>query len=209
MISTSIQPPANPARQPRNRPSPWAMVTDRSPTSKATRLPKSTRERISRPNSSAPRRNLLPGRARFSIRLCLAGSAGASHGAPTAATTSRATTTSPAKARRLRRKRCQASAESVAGAAGRATITPAPTAMLALPRDPRVQRPVGEVDREVDDHEGEGEDEHRALEQHVVAGEDRLDHEAPDPGPGEDGLGEHRSEERRVGEGWGMGGGRA
>src|SRR5712691_4294636 len=136
MISTSIQPPANPARQPRNKPSPSAIATDRSPTSKAT-------------------------------------------------------TTSPAKARRLRRKRCQASAESVAGVAGRATIKPAPTAMLALPRDPRVQRPVGEVHREVDDHEGEGEDEHRALEQHVVAGEDCLDHEASEPGPGEDGLGEH------------------
>src|SRR5262249_51476056 len=40
------------------------------------------RERMSRPNSSAPRRNFSLGRARFSMRLCLTGSAGASHGAP-------------------------------------------------------------------------------------------------------------------------------
>ena len=123
MTTTSIQPPAKPARQPRVRATASAIATESPPTRSATRVPKISRERMSRPNSSAPRMNLPPGRARFSIRLCLAGSAGASHGAPAAATTSSATTTSPTIARRLRRKRCHASADRVAGAAGAAGLS--------------------------------------------------------------------------------------
>ena len=96
MISMSTQPPAKPARQPRASANPSAIATESTPTSSATRLPKMMRERMSRPNSSAPSRNLPLGFARFSIRLCLAGSAGASHGAPAAVTIRIATRTSPA-----------------------------------------------------------------------------------------------------------------
>src|SRR6266511_2640998 len=142
-----------------------------------------TRERISRPNSSAPRRNFSPGRARFSMRLCLAGSAGASHGAPAAATASTITTTSPVSAKRFRRKRTQVSADSVAGAFVCILYERWP---LALPRDARVQRAVGEVHREIDEDESEGEHEHGALQEHVVAGEDRLDHQPPEARPRKD-----------------------
>ena len=70
-----------------------------------------------------------PGFARFSMRLCLAGSAGASHGAAAAVTVRSATRTSPAIARWLCRKRCHASADRLARTAGAALAPIDPTPM--------------------------------------------------------------------------------
>jgi hypothetical protein len=101
MSVASSQPPTKPATLPRMRPAVRAIRTDTVPTSRATREPWIVRDRMSRPNSSAPSQNFAPGRARFSIRLCLPGSAGASHGANTAATTSAATMARPRIASRF------------------------------------------------------------------------------------------------------------
>src|SRR3989442_7110112 len=131
---------------------------------------------MSRPNSSAPSRYLAPGRARFSIRLWRVGSWTASHGARVAVSTSTRTSARPIRARRFLRKRIQASTR-VFGS--------------ALLRDARVEEAVGQIDDQVDDDEGQGEDEHGALQEDVVAGEDRLDHETAEPRPREDRLGEH------------------
>src|SRR5262245_56248881 len=68
---------------------------------------------MSRPNSSAPRRYLAPGRARFSKRLCFAGSWGASQGANAADAAIRATMRRPISASRFRRNRRHASPTSV------------------------------------------------------------------------------------------------
>src|SRR5882724_4532673 len=108
---------------------------------------------MSRPNSSAPSTYLAPGVARFSIRLCRAGSSGASHGAS-------------------------------------AALTAIPT-RSSLATDAGIEQPVGEVDEEIDDDEGEREDEHGALQQDVVAREDGLHHQAAEPRPGEDRLSQH------------------
>src|SRR5687767_11947171 len=146
---------------------------------------------MSRPNSSAPRRNLAPGGARFSMRLCLAGSRGASHGASAAAPSSAATSTRPTTASRFRRNCRQARLPGAPSASrGAAAIATAWLAISALSGDARVERAVGEVHEEVDEDEGQREDQHRTLEKHVVAREDRLDHEAAEPRPGEYRLGE-------------------
>src|SRR5205807_6036289 len=61
----------------------------------------------------------------------------------------------------------------------------------SLAADPRIEQAVREIDQEVDHDEHEREDEHRALQQDVVAREDRLDHETAEPWPREDSRGEH------------------
>src|SRR4030095_7556572 len=172
---------------------------------------------MSRPNSSAPSRYLAPGRTRFSIRLCLAGSRGAPRGARAAAPSSASTSARPTSASRLRRNWRQArlpgapvstrgagpdlTASGALLAPARAARVHAPTrgagpdmtasvGISALPRDARVEHAVGEIHDEVHEDEGEREQQHRALQQDIVAGEDRLHHEAPEPGPREDRLGE-------------------
>src|SRR5438034_11479628 len=128
---------------------------------------------MSRPNSSAPSRYLAPGRARFSIRLWRVGSWSASHGASVAASTSNRTSARPIRARRFFRKRSHASMR---------------RPRSALSADAGIEEAVREIDDQVDDDEGQREDEHRALEQDVVAGEDRLNHETAEPRPREDRL---------------------
>src|SRR5206468_10644991 len=110
---------------------------------------------MSRPNSSAPSRYLAAGLVRISMRLGRAGSSGASHGASAALSARTTTRTRPRSARRFRQKRAQA-------VIGRSS----------LPPHAGIEQPVGEVDEEIDDDEGEREDEHGALQQDVVARED-------------------------------------
>src|SRR6185436_11726857 len=98
---------------------------------------------MSRPNSSAPRTYFPPGRARFSMRLCFAGSWGASQGARAAAVTISMTMTRPTIASRFRRNRRQASPTSLSVRS--ATGASASTAVLK--RGPgSSEHPVSAVD---------------------------------------------------------------
>ena len=56
---------------------------------------------------------------------------------------------------------------------------------------------VGDVDEQVDEDEDERDEEDPALQHRVVASLDRLDEPGADPGPGEDGLGQHRAGEQQ------------
>src|SRR2546430_17695704 len=114
---------------------------------------------MSGPNASAPSRYLAPGRARFSIRLWRVGSWSASHGASVAASTSIRTSARPIRARRFFRKRSHASMR---------------RPRSALSADAGIEEAVREINDQVDDDEGQREDEHPALEQDVVAGENTL-----------------------------------
>src|SRR5262249_8064624 len=57
--------------------------------------------------------------------------------------------------------------------------------------DPRVEVAVEEINPEVDEGEGQGDDQDAALDQREVAGQDPLDHEGAHPRPREDRLGQH------------------
>src|SRR5207245_1149973 len=123
---------------------------------------------MSRPNSSAPSRYLAPGLVRFSMRLCRAGSSGASHGASAALSARTTTRTRPRSARRFRQKRAQAVIGLGVGAPAQgsgARRSGRETARSSLPPHAGIEQPVGEVDEEIDDDEGEREDEHGPLPQ--------------------------------------------
>src|SRR6185369_1450040 len=138
-----------------------------APASSDTRAPHTRRERRSRPNSSVPRGwpGVKRGRSRFAVST-VSGSARGRWGARQAASTT------PTRTRRARRA---------------SRFRPARLFIL----DARIEVRVEEIDGEVDQHEGEGDDEHAALHEREIAGEDALDHEEPYPRPREDGLREH------------------
>src|SRR5690606_39198 len=69
----------------------------------------------------------------------------------------------------------------------RSPLTAAPSRRCpSRPGDPGVDDGVHEVDGEVDDQEERREQQHRPLEDRVVAGLDRLQRQAPEAVPGED-----------------------
>src|SRR5215470_17751404 len=112
--------------------------------------------------------------------------------------------TAPATAVWLRRSRRSPSAngDSVRVAdAGNATTAPrGSSASWRLPPlmglvmassrvpDPWIEEGVGEIDQEIDDHEGEGGDEGEPLHLLVVARDDGVDPEGAEPGHGEECL---------------------
>src|SRR5438067_2283869 len=61
--------------------------------------------------------------------------------------------------------------------------------------DPWVEPAVGQVDQEIDQDDGGGQDEDGGLDDWVVAVDDRLDREQADARPGEDGLDDDRPAE--------------
>src|SRR5436305_1830150 len=140
-----------------------------TPATNDTRAPHARRLRRSRPNSSVPRRwpGVSGGCKRCGVST-MSGSISGSHGAASAAPTASTMTTNAAAASQLRR-------------AARAT---------SLIPDPRIEPRVQQVDREVDEHERERDDEHAALHERNVTREDALHHQRADAGPREDGLGE-------------------
>ena len=141
-----------------------------TPASSETRAPQTRRLRRSRPNSSVPRG--CPGVPGALSRLGVStasGSGSGSQGAASAAMMASAMATSATTARRFRRRSRR---------------------MAVLELDPRVQPRIERVHREVDQHEGERDDQHAALHERHVAGQDALDHQGAHAGPGEHGLGE-------------------
>src|SRR5438552_17151385 len=100
--------------------------------------------------------------------------------------------------RRSRRTPCtNGDSAGAAGAVHVTPVTPGSSASRRLPpliglvmessrvADPRIQERVGQVDDQVDDHEGEGGDEGEALHLLVVAGDDGVDPEGAEAGHGE------------------------
>src|SRR5690606_10026779 len=56
--------------------------------------------------------------------------------------------------------------------------------------DPRIDEGVDQVDGQVDEHEGHGDDEDAGLDYRVVVAVDRLGQQPPDAWPGEDRFGD-------------------
>src|SRR5690554_3147231 len=79
-------------------------------------------------------------------------------------------------------------AGSTAGPATAPASCPCRSSVIA---DPRVDDGVEEVDDDVHDDEADGDEQDGPLHDRVVAREDRVDEQAADAGPREDGLGEH------------------
>src|SRR5262245_4452484 len=156
-----------------------------------------TRERMSRPNSSAPSQYCAPGLWRLSMSRCWIGSRGANQGAPIAVIASSATMTRPTRASRLRNSRLRASPRKLAATvrsgsdAASATVAMRAVDRLSLARDAGIEGAVREIHDQVHEDERHGKEQHRALQQDVVAREDRLDHEPAKPRPCEDRLGQH------------------
>src|SRR5437667_10271489 len=102
------------------------------------------------------------------------GSYGVSHGAPSATAVSTISMPRAASDRMLRRSR----RHSAAPALRRATT--------GLPEtDSRVDKPVREVDGEVDEHVDDGHEEYEALDRPGVLGHERRHRVVTDPGPGQ------------------------
>src|SRR5580765_2184277 len=101
------------------------------------------------------------------------GSREASLGAPTATRASTARMTAPTIAPRWRASR---------------RATPARTAGASADADPRIDEAIGDIDERIDQHVAGGDEQHGALHEREVLGEDAADDEAPEPRAAEDGL---------------------
>ena len=162
---------------------PTAMETAIRPTVSEIRAPWSTRLATSRPNWSLPSRKREPGGCSASRGAVLIGSRGLSHGAPSAIS-ARVPRMRADHAPRWRASRRRAGAPRDAGAvAAAASATPTP--------DARIGEGVGHVDQHVDQHVGGGHEQHRALHEREVLGEDAADDEPAEARPAEDGLHDH------------------
>src|SRR5712692_1883895 len=167
MMSWSTQRPMKPARSPHSEPTRAARAVAVRPTTREMRAPKRRRLRRSRPNSSVPSGcpAVRMGARRRAVSMT-SGSRGASHGASTASTAMTATSPRPKRAELLLRNRRTRS-------------------VIA---DARVENGVEEIDDEVDEHEGRGDEEHAALDERIVARLDGAHHHGAEPRPGEDRL---------------------
>src|SRR5262245_23019471 len=120
---------------------------------------------------------------------CSRGSKGDNTGAKTAVRTTIATTANPNSAvrRRVRRRISTTHSRSPNGRAGASTTESLATRgwlliassgcrrhVVSPESDPRIEIGIDDVDHEVDDHEGAGQQEHGRLDDRVVAVEDRL-----------------------------------
>src|SRR5205823_8631955 len=131
------------------------------------------------PNSSVPSRwaGESGGRSRFGVSTA-SGSGRGRYGAAAASPTTRRMVSAAAAASRLW------------------TSTRAARRPASLIADPRIEVRVEHVDGEVDHDERQRDDEHRALHQRDVAGEDALHDEAAQAGPGEHRFGQDGAAEQ-------------
>src|SRR5262249_11361260 len=139
-------------------------------TSMLTRAPKMMRDRMSRPSLSVPSTKLgsppliHDGGRRESRSDPANGSCGASSSANRLARASTIRIAMGTRGQpRVRGQRCVAIA-----------LARRRTPIAALRMDPRIQDPVGQIDDERQRHEDESEQEHRPLQELVVAGLYRL-----------------------------------
>src|SRR5262245_16754852 len=172
----SIGPLQKPDISPRAVPTTRETPAPARPTSSDTRAPWMRRLSTARPTWSVPSKRRGPsppgqlGGSRRSPMLPSAGSYGAMKLAPMAAVKITRRTSAAPSASLLRQSR-------------------RPLPMLDARVEPHIERVRGKGDG---GHRGR-EEEGRALDDRVVAHEDGLDHQAPDAGPVEDGLRDHRT----------------
>src|SRR5579884_398453 len=135
---------------------------------------------MSRPRKSVPRGWAREGPCSASRNCWTTGADAASRAKP-------ASTARPSSAARWRRKRRHVSNPARAGAA-RGVGTAASVVAYA-----GVDIGVQYVNCQVDQDEQRREGEHDPLDERIVAGEDRVDQELPDPRPAEHCLSEYRA----------------
>src|SRR5579883_1769484 len=178
MMMSSIRPPKYPARRPSAPPARVPRSGARRPTASELRAPKTRRERTSRPRLSVPRRWAALGPARRAKSVILLGSASGSRLARIAMRMMKAIQpTASQKTGPMPRRRLGASA-----------TPPISLASSAAMANPGVEHGIEHVDHEIDEHEGDRDKEHRALQDDEVAGVDRFDDEPAETGQREDGL---------------------
>src|SRR5262245_56620516 len=144
------------------------------PTVSESLAPCSARLATSRPYWSLPRTKRAPGGWSASRGAVLIGSRGLSHGAAAAIEASRHKITRPRTAPRWRMSRRHAP--------GRLAES-----------DSGIDVSIGDVDQDVDQHVGGGDEQHGALHEREVLREDAADDEAAETGPAEDGLDDDRA----------------
>src|SRR5437867_9110544 len=147
-------------------PRPSAIETEMRPTTSEILAPCSTRLATSRPNWSLPRRYPDPGAWSAVRGAVLIGSLGLSQGAPMASSARTPRITRPATAPRWRISRRGPSANA----------------------DPRVDEGVRDVDEDVDHHVRRRHEQHGALHERKVLGEDSADDQPPQSRAAEHGL---------------------
>src|SRR6266566_4219715 len=137
------------------------------------------RESTSRPSWSVPSGWDFEGASRILRTSGRFGSHGAIQCASNASTTRTTTTTPPISASRFRRNALQN------------PLTRSPAAPARGHTDPRIDQAVREIGDQVGDEREGGDDDEVTHDDRVVALEDRLDHELPHAGNGEDRLDDH------------------
>src|SRR5881296_1610603 len=162
-----------------------ASEVDSTPTSNETLEPQITRLNKSRPRWSAPR--TYPGEKGGDRRLAGWVTLGSRSGRKGASVTT-STTTAPAIAHRLARKRCQDVAGrtpiSRRGSASPIACATAWPPLLAI-ANPRIDVRVQEVCAEIDEHVCRGDQQYAALYQREVACQNGVDHHETDTRPAE------------------------
>src|SRR5919201_3194510 len=172
MTTPSARPPAYPASMPSTPPAMAAMATDTKPATSDTRVPQMTRLNTSRPTLSVPSQCARPGRARLLPRFCASGSYGASSGAASAMTMAASSTAAPngaSRARVARRSASQRRSRTVTAS----RVTSARSANPDSGIDPAIQQ----VDEQIAHDEAERDQQDHALDERIVAREDRVDDE--------------------------------
>src|SRR5438094_10127258 len=172
------------------------MATETKPATSETRVPQITRDSTSRPTLSVPSRWARPGRARVLARFCLSGSWGARTGARSAVSAATRSTAAPNGARRARAAR-RTTTQRRSGS-GRVAVGWERAEAGSAMADPRVDPAVDEVDHQVAQDEAHGDQQHNALHQRVIAGEDGAADEPADAGQGGAVLGHHRAADERA-----------
>src|SRR5262245_14449260 len=169
-----------------------ARATETKPATSEIRVPQIVRESTSRPTLSVPRRWARPGAARLWARSCLSGGYGDSTGARRAAARAASITTAPSGASRALAARLRTTHRRIrTGPVARVRGRRAAEAGSAI-SDPGIEPAIEEVDHQVAQEEADGDQEHHALDQGIVTGEDGVDHQPPDPRKREDVLGDDR-----------------
>src|SRR5512138_2323318 len=168
------------------------------------RAPQTTRAKVSRPRSSVSNGCASVGALRTSFQSVCNGSTRAIHGAPSAMATKSTTTTAPMAdagrrraTRHARRRRGTGSTVRVGSSA------PAVAVVLGITRapadaNPRIEKRVGDVYQQVDQHVRAGREEYDPLDERIVAREHRLDDEPAEAGHDEDLFGDNRAAHERA-----------
>src|SRR5262245_20199685 len=177
---SSSHPPQKPATVPTARPITAEQRTTTTLRNREMRAPYMSRLRMSRPSSSSPSGWSREGAAKRWARSWLEGAKGARNGATAATSPIRQSTAAPESANgsRLRwfpRER-KASGDSA----------------FSAKANPWIEEGVGEIGHHVHQDIGKGDDQYASLHERVVARLNRLDGEAAEAGPSEDGFGDHR-----------------